>query len=398
MKLILKLILFFCLATPSFAAVVSKPVYQQLKKADSLIVKKSYSKAEKVLQQQLKRKVSRYEKAVLLRSLSSVYGAQKNYPYAIKQLKKALAIKSLPYGATQKAQLILGQFYLNNKQHDKAFALLEPWFKRNPNPKPKTAMLLANLFSQHQQYDKAIALVKKATAATANPPKAWTQLQLALGYKTKDYRAAISVLEKQLKKEPDNKAHWQQLSAAYHNAEDYSHAANIQQLAYQREFLTTEAELLELAQLFLYAQTPYKAAEFLLQQFEKKSLSKSSQTLELLGNSWLKAKEYVFAQKALESALEINKKASVYEKLAQIYSHQQNWQQAIEAFNKTSELGVFEDQGLSQLLLGITYYHLKHISEAELAFEIAILTKETEKSAQQWLNYLKKQLVVKNSD
>jgi len=389
MKLILKLILFFCLATPSFAAVVSKPVYQQLKKADSLIVKKSYSKAEKVLQQQLKRKVSRYEKAVLLRSLSSVYSAQKNYVQAIKQLKNALSIKSLPYGATQKAQLILGQFYLNNKQQDKAFALLEPWFKRNPNPKPKTAMLLANLFSQHQQYDKAIALVKKATAATANPPKAWTQLQLALGYKTKDYRAAISVLEKQLKKEPDNKAHWQQLSTAYHNAEDYSHAASIQHLAYQRGFLTTEAELLELAQLFLYAKTPYKAAEFLQQQFEKKNLVKNAETLELFGNAWLKAKEPVFAQKALESALALTPKASLYEKLGQIYSRQKNWQQAINAFNKALELGEFEAQGVSQLLLGITHYHLKDISQAEAAFEMAILDKSSATTAQQWLSFIK---------
>ena len=390
MKLILKLILFFCLATPSLAAIVSKPVYQQLKKADSLIVKKYYSKAEKVLQQQLKRKVNRYEKAVLLRSLSSVYSAQKNYVQAIKQLKNALAIKSLPYGATQKAQLTLGQIYLSNKQTDKAFALLEPWFKRNPKPKPKTAMLLANLFSQHHQYDKAMALVKKATAATTNPPKAWTQLQLALGYKTKDYRAAISVLEQQLKKEPDNKTHWQQLSTAYHNAEDYSHAASIKHLAYQRGFLTTETELLELTQLFLYAKTPHKAAKFLQQQFEKKSLIKNAKTLELLGNAWLKAKESIPAQIALESALALTPRASLYEKLGQIYSRQKKWQQAINAFNKALELGEFEEQGVSQLLLGITHYHLKDISQAEVAFETAILDKNSAKTAQQWLSYLKK--------
>jgi len=389
MKLILKLILFFCLATPSFSAVVSKPVYQQLKKADRLITKKSYSQAEKVLRQRLKKKNNRYEKAVLLRSLSSVYTAQKNYPQAIKQLNNALAIRSLPYGTTQKAQLTLGQLYLSNKQQDKAFALLEPWFKRNPNPKPKTAMLLANLFSQHQQYDKAMALVKKATAAMANPPKSWTQLQLALSYKTKDYRAAINVLEQQLKKDPDNKSHWQQLSAAYHNAEDYSHAASIQHLAYQRGFLTTEAELLELAKLFLYAKTPHKAAEFLQQQFDKKILVKNAETLELLGNAWLKAKEQVPAQKALETALAITPKASIYEKLGQIYSRQKNWQQALNAFNKALELGGFEAQGRSQLLLGITHYHLKNLTQAEADFETAILDKSSASTAQQWLSFLK---------
>jgi len=389
MKLVVNIILLCCIAIPSFAAIVSTPVYQQLKKADSLIAKKSYSQAKKLLQQRLKKHNSRYEKAVLLRSLSSVYGAQKQYYQAIKLLNHALAMKSLPYAATQKGQLTLGQFYLANKQHDKAFTILEPWFKRNPNPKPKTAMLLANLFSQHQQYNKAMALVKKAISATKKPPKAWIKLQLALGYKTKDYYAAIAVLTKLLKQDPDNKTYWQQLSAAYYNAGDYTQAANIKQLAYQRGFLATEDERLELATLWLSAKTPYKAAQFLQQEFKNKTLTKNAETLELLGNAWLKAKELIPAQKALESALALTEKASIYEKLAQIYSHQKHWQQAINVFNKALGLGVFEDEGLSQLLLGISYYYLNNISQAESAFEVAILHKESEKNARQWLSYLK---------
>ncbi|NOQ37133.1 MAG: tetratricopeptide repeat protein [Methylococcaceae bacterium] len=378
-----------CIASPSFAGTVSAPVYSQLKRADRLIAQKSYAQAEKTLQQRLKHRNSRYEKAVLLRSLSSVYGAQKLYEQAIKQLSNALAIKSLPYGATQKAQLTLGQFYLANKQQDKALTILEPWLKRNPNPKPKTAILLANLLSQHKKYDQALPLVKKAVASTTNPPKAWTELQLALGYKVKDYAAAITVLKESLKKEPDNKAYWQQLSTAYHNAENYGKAASITHLAFQRGFLKTESELIELAELFLYAKTPHKAAQFLQQQFAKKSLKENAETLELLGDAWLQAKEQAPAQKALEAALKLKEKASLYEKLAKIYSHQKNWQQALDAFHKALELGNFKLQSDSQLLLGITYYHLKDQEQAESAFEAAILDKNSAQAAQQWLNHLK---------
>lgn len=389
MKLLIKFTFLFCLTTPIFAATVSIPVYQQLKKVDQLLAKKSYSQAEKLLKQRLKQRNSRYEKAVLLRSLSSVYGRQKNYQLAIEQLNKSLRINSLPYKATQQAQLTLGQFYLANQQQDKAFALLEPWFKRNPNPKPNTAMLLANLFSQHQQYAKALTLVKKATAKQANPPKAWAKLQLALAYKLKDYLAAIIVLEKRLKKEPDNKSHWQQLSTVYYQAKNYTQAASIKHLAYQRGFLETESEIIELAKLFLYAKTPYKAALFLQQQFTKKTLPENSENLELLANAWLTAKEPAFAQKALERALALSPKTSIYEKLAHIYSHQKNWTQARVAFNKALELGEFEDHGISQLLLGITYYHLNNESQAEVAFEKAIVDNNSSATAQQWLNYLK---------
>jgi tetratricopeptide (TPR) repeat protein len=389
MNLLFKLSLLFCISTASFAAIVSKPVYLQLKKVDYLLTQKSYSVAEKLLQHALKKGRTRYEKAVLLRSLSSVYAAQKSYPAAIQQLNKALALKSLPYVATQKAQLILGQFYLANQQQDKALVLLTAWLQRNPNPQPKTAMLLANLFSQRQHYKQALALVKKATSASIDPPKAWTDLQLALSYKVKDYQAAIMVLKAQLKKEPDHKPHWQQLSTAYHNNKNYHQAASIKHLAYQRGFLETDSERIELAQLFLYANNPYQAAKFLQQQLTDKRLPENAENLALLGHAWLTAKELVLAEKTLESALKLNPTALIYENLATCYSRQKNWQSALIAFNKALVLGQFEQIGESQLLLGITHYHLKNITKAELAFEQALIHKESTVSAQKWLTYLK---------
>ncbi|MCK5872291.1 MAG: tetratricopeptide repeat protein [Methylococcales bacterium] len=374
--------------TPSVADVVSKPVYYQLKKVDQLIVKKSYEEAEKILQQELKRNKNNYEKAILLRSLASVYGAQKNYPNAIEFLNQALAVKSLPYEATQKVQLNLGQFYLANKENDKAFPILDGWYKHNPDPAPKTAILLANLYSQNKQYDKATVLVQKATSATENPPTAWTELQLALGYKTKNFRAATLVLEKKLTQKPENKDYWQQLSAAYQNAEDYTKAAAIKHLAYQRGFLNTEAELLSLAKLYLYANTPHKAAQFLEEWFLAKKLPENAQNLELLGGAWLSAKEPLAAKKYLEAALTIAPKASVYEKLAQIYASDKKWQKALETFNASLKLGVFSQQGRSQLLLGITQFHLNHRPEAESAFELASIYKETAMAAQKWLSYM----------
>ena len=383
--------LLFGFSLPILAASVSKPVYYQLKKVDELLAKKSYTKAEKTLKKRLKFRNSGYEKAVLLRSLSSVYAAQKNYVDAIVQLNKSLNLKTLPYSAAQKAHLTLGQYYLANQQQDKALVILEKWLKKNPNPKPKTAMLLANLFSQNKQYSKALPLVKKAIAATAKPPKAWMELQLALSYKTKDYSTAIAALEKLLKQQPDNKQHWQQLSTAYFNAKDYTQAASIQYLAYQRGFLESENEKVELIKLFLQAGIPQKAAQILEQEFKQKTLSENVENLELLADAWLQAKEDQQAQQVLESALKIKPNASLYEKLAQIYSRQKLWQQSQTAFMQALELGEFQQQGNSQLLLGMSYYHLQKLEQAEHAFEMAILDPATAKSAQQWLSYLKKQ-------
>jgi tetratricopeptide (TPR) repeat protein len=94
------------------------------------------------------------------------------------------------------------------------------------------------------------------------------------------------------------------------------------------------------------------------------------------------------AKKALEAALALAPKASLYEKLAQIYAGDKQWKQALESFNKALAQGNFEQKGLSQLLLGITHYHLNHKAQAQAAFELASVYPETAANAQTWLNYL----------
>ncbi|MCK4493357.1 MAG: hypothetical protein KAU26_04835, partial [Methylococcales bacterium] len=64
------------------------------------------------------------------------------------------------------------------------------------------------------------------------------------------------------------------------------------------------------------------------------------------------------------------------------------WQKALETFNASLKLGVFSQQGRSQLMLGITQFHLNNKSEAKSAFELASIYKETAAAAQKWLSYI----------
>lgn len=380
----------WCLNGTVLAAEVSKSVYYRLQKVDKLLAAKSYAAAEKSLHQGLKSRLSNYENAVLYRSLASVFAAQKNYSQAIIWAKKCLNRNALGFAAKQKLLFSLGQYYLANKQQDEAWKIFQSWNKNNPHPKPKIAIFLANIFSQKHEYVTALNLVKLAIKATAKPPKAWMQLQLALSYKAKDYSAAVMVLEKQLHSEPNNKANWRQLSDAYFNAKNYQQAASIKHLAYQRGFITSEAELIDLTKLFLQAGTPHKAAQFLQQAFTLKIVSQNKDNLELLAEAWLQAKEDLQAQDVLEQVIQIKPSAVAYEKLAQIYSRQKNWPLSVQFFLKSLKLAKFQQQGDSYLLMGISYFNLHKDKQAEDAFEQAILYPHTAVLAQQWLSYLNK--------
>ncbi len=373
-----------------FAAEVSKSVYYRLQKVDKLLAAKSYAAAEKYLHQGLKSRLSNYENAVLYRSLAAVFAAQKNYSEAIIWSKKCLKRNALGSTAKQKLLFSLGQYYLSNQQQAEAWKIFQTWNKKNSDPKPKTAMFLANIFSQQHEYTTALNLVKSAIKATSKPPQAWMQLQLALSYKVKDYTSVLMVLEQQLHAEPNNKANWQQLSDAYFNAKNYQQAASIKHLAYQRGFIVSESELIDLTKLFLQAGTPHKAAQFLQQAFTQKTVSQTKDNLELLAEAWLQAKEDLQAKTILDQVIQIKPSAVAYEKLAQIYSRQKNWQLAVQFFLKSLELDKFQQQGDSYLLMGVSYFNLRKASQAENAFEQAILYPHTAILAQQWLSYLNK--------
>jgi tetratricopeptide (TPR) repeat protein len=395
MMRLLSLVLFFFIVSSAYAeknnssATVSPSLYKKLSKAEQLISKKSYQQAEQKLKTILKGvKENSYGHAVTLRSLSSVYALTGKYTKAAQVLLNAIRLDVLPDKQQQQAILNLGRLYMAAEQHAKAIQTLEPWLANNANPDTQISALIANAYTQLKQYRKALPYIKKAIAGSKKPAESWLQLNLALYYELENYSPASKMLVRLIQRYPDKKTYWNQLSSVYQQLKHYKKAVSIKHLAYKKGFITSEKELLDLANLFLYVDSPYKAANLLKQELSTKRIKSHSKNWEKLAQAWQMAKEFDQAIKAFETASNLNDKGQLYQQLGQIYVTQTKWKLAINSLNKALAKGSLKNTGTTYILLGMSHYELNNMMQAKKYFSKASHYQKNKKSALQWLNYI----------
>ena len=275
------------------------------------------------------------------------------------------------------------------EQYSKAVKTLEPWLVKNSNPDVQINVLLANAYAQLKQFRKALPHIKRAIARSKKPQESWYQLNLAIYFELENYSAAAGVLKSLVRLYPDKKAYWHQLSSVYQQLKQYKKAVSIKHLAYQKGFISSEKDVLELVNLFLYVGSPYKAAKVLTEGIKYKKIKSNSKNWETLAYAWRMAKEFDSAVKALETASKLNDKGSLYQQLGQIYVEQEKWSQAITSLNKAIGKGGLKNTGSTYLLLGMSYYEMKQLKLAKKSFIKAAQFSKNKKAARQWLEYIK---------
>lgn len=384
-----------CILAPSLYAeekstTISPWVYKQLSKAEGLIAKQAYPQARQKIQKILPElDKNSYEKAITLRSLASVYALENQYQKAAKSLEQAIATKALSEEQNQEALLNLGQLYMATEQYQKAVNKLNPWLKQHPDTKEtQVRILLANAYAQLKQYRKALPYIEYVIKHAKKPKESWLQLNLALHYELENYSAAAAVLRQLVAQYPDKKDYWQQLASMYQQLQQASKALTIKHLAYKKGFIKSEAELLQLFNLFLYTKQPYQAANLLNKELDRQGVKQTAAHWELLANAWTRAREYKKAINALEQASLLHEKGKLYLQLGRIHVEQELWQAAITAINKALKKGGLKQTGEAYILLGMSYYETQQLKPAEQAFKKAQKYSKTKKSAGQWLNYI----------
>ena len=383
-----------CILTPPLYAekstTISPWLYKQLSKSEKLIGKQSYPQARKKLQKILPElDKNSYEQAITLRSLASVYALENQYQKSAKLLEQALATNALTEQQHQEALLNLGQLYMATEQYQKAVNKLNPWLKQHPETKEnQVRILLANAYAQLKQYRKALPYIEHVIKHSKKPKESWLQLNLALYYELENYSAAAGVLRKLVAQYPDKKDYWQQLASIYQQLQQASKALTIKHLAYQKGFIKSETEILQLFNLFLYNKQPYQAANLINKELDRKSVKQTAANWELLANAWTRAREYKKAINALEKASLLHQKGELYLQLGRIHVEQELWQAAITAINQALKKGGLKQTGEAYILLGMSYYETQQLKPAKRAFKKAQKYRKTKKSAGQWLNYI----------
>jgi len=377
---------------------LTEKTYKSLNGAQELMEAEKYSQAESKLKDLLKQlKTGSYEMAVVQQTLGYLYSSQENYFQATKLFKQALDSKALPEKVSHNLKYNLGQLLLADDHYKEGITLLEQWLKAESSPPNSAYVLLASAYYRVKNYNKTIEHIRIAIKSDKPSKEAWYQILLSAHLELKQYKSAIKVLESLIPRYPYKKPYWTQLSALYLQQNKEFTGLAVKMLA-QRLELGDGKVLVNMANMYRYLHVPYKSAQLLSEGMKNGIIEADLDNLTSLAESWLAAKEAEKAVIILEKASKIDETGESDLKYGRVLFGLEKWKQASEPLTNSMQKLKGKQIGAASLLLGMTQFHLKNLSEAKVYFSKAISYENERSQAGQWLRHVDAQLKAENKD
>jgi len=367
---------------------------KRLLEAQELLQNEQYAEARAVLDSFNQEKLNPYERAVVNQMTGYSWANEGNFEEAGKSLAKAMEEEALPPGQMLNTRYNLAQIYLMLEQYDNAVEQFQLWFDLTESPTPTAYYALASAYYQAAREEEAVEPAEQAVFLAEEPKESWLQLLVALYLDRKRYEDALPLIEQLVTRFP-KKTYWVQLAAVFFALERDRESFAAQELAYAQGLLESDRELRRLAQMYLYNDLPYRAALVLEEGLEDGNVEPDQDAYQILGNSWLAAREFEKAVGPLEKAAALGEDGELWLRLGQVHVQREEWTEAVESVQNALEKGL--DKGgpntpcHAYLLIGIARYNQKRIGAARSAVSRALRCEKTSEMATRWLSFLERE-------
>jgi hypothetical protein len=378
-----------------------------LLKARELLMEQKYKESDEVLARLNLKRLNNYERALVLRNQGyNAYGlataqadGKGDVGPAIRLLRAAIAENILPKQDVSDIRFQIAQMQMSQQSYEEAIATLNEWFANEPKPSAAAYFALAVANYQLKNLDAALEPAKKAVELAGTPQQGWLQLLLAIHLTKEDYAAATPVLVELISTYPEvGKGYWIQLSTLYGVQKDIPRALAVMQLAYRKKLLDEDTNVRKLAQLLQSEEIPIRSVKVLEQGFAQKILKEESASYEMLGNSWILARETSKAEPALQRAAELAPKGDIYVRLGQVRLLKEDYEGAKSALKNALAKGGLDDPGAVELLLGITYYNAGQLGEARSWFAKSRRSEKSRPTSDAWLKHIDDELAKQSGE
>ena len=385
---------------------MKKPTFDRLTAAQEAIELKDYATADIQLREALAdEKTNEYERASVWMTYAYLYAEQENYNGAIEAFQNAISLSNpmegigLPQGQVISTKYNLGQLYMVVERYQDAINILEEWRREAETVNAAALVLLANAYFQIEQFRTAIPLVIEAIDKESEPREQWYQLLLAAYFELEDYVAGADLLEVMVDLFSTKKTYFLQLAALYGELgrDDESFAMLV--MADKQGFLTEEAELVRMARLYMFQETPIKAAEIMNRGFTSKTIERDPENLEVLANAYFNSREFAKAIPPLKEAADRSEEGKLSYRLGQAYLQDEKWTDAEKALGASlDKKGLSkEDEGMIWMLIGITQLERERFTAARRSMQRSATYKNTKSDAEKWIRFLNQKIATAGS-
>lgn len=374
---------------------MSEKTYKKLAEAQELADAEDYSGARRILDElKASPKLSPYEQAQLYNFYGFIYYAQEDYKNSIASYQKVLEQAEIPQGLRDQTLYTLAQLYFTTENWQRAIELVNQWLATATNPGPEPYILLGSAYYSLERWQDMIPPIETAMRIArdrdAQVKEQWYLLLRAAYYEMDNFQKVKDILEILVVNWP-KKEYWTQLSAMYGELKSERKQLAAYESAYDQGLLIRSNELVQLAQLFLQAQVPYKASRVLEKGFEADVIEKNASNYRLLANALQLAAEDRKAIPALKTAAGMSDDGQLYVRLANSYLNVSEFESCIESAQRGLDKGGLRREDNAYIVLGMCLFEKDQYEQAKKAFRSAARDKRSAKTANQWIQFIERE-------
>jgi tetratricopeptide (TPR) repeat protein len=374
------------------AQAVSKEVYDKIQKAQEQVDAKDYQGALRAMNSLYNPdKLTEYEQANVLNYIGFIYYNMEDIPNAIKTYEKMVSIPSLEPQMAKQTIYTLAQLYTMEENYQKALQTLDRWFALETNPAPEPFILKAQNLYQLARYKDMIEPVQNAMRVARERDKPvkedWYVLLNFEYFQEENYREVRDIQKILLENWPKAR-YWFSLAGAYTELGEDNNLIAAYGAAHDQGMLEKESELVTMAQLYMQAEVPYKAAQLLEKEMQAGRVSKNAKNYRLLSQAWMLSMEDERAVPALLEAAKLSDDGELDVRLGNTYLNLGKYQDCIDAVQAGLRKGGLKNTDNAQISLGMCLYNERRYQAAIEAFREAGKTPRSRKVSQQWISVI----------
>jgi tetratricopeptide (TPR) repeat protein len=375
------------ISTNSYASSISPNLDKRIARITKHLADNKHEKALARLEPLLKyADANTYQGALIHQIAGYAYLGLGKHDVAIDHFRTCVDKNKLPDQLTQNIQYILAQLYLSTSQHEKAEEQYRKWASSANPMKASEYALGGYIFISRKKYSDAEKYLIKATKHDSENTESWLNLLLYVYYETKQYNKARDILSRLILQKPAKADYWRRLSDIYYELGDISGSLAVMQIADQNNLLSQESDYLKLAALLSEQNLPYNTGSLIENSLKNEKLPNTPPLISTLFNAYSSARERYQAIELLTKYSSAEQHPLLFIDAAYQYMTDEEWEKAEKLL-----LQVYEsDPALpdTHLAMGIINIKQKAYKEAKTWLDKAMLSKQTNKAAIEWSNYL----------
>lgn len=373
------------------AQAVSKEVYDKIQGAQEQVDAKDYQGALRTLNDLRQRKLTEYELTNVLNYIGFVYYNMEDTQKAIATYKELLQVPSLEEQMRKQTIYTMAQLSTMEEQYAEALKYLDQWFGLETNPGPEPYILYAQNLYQVDRYKDMVKPIETAMEVARNRNVAikedWYVLLNFAYFQQEDF-AKVRDIHKILLQNWPKKRYWFTLAGAFTELNQERNLVASYDILHTQELLTTENELVTMAQLYMQHEVPYKAATLLEAEMESGRIEKNAKNYRLLSQAWSLAMEDEKAIPALQQAARMDRDGELYLRLANTHLNLGEYEECVEAAREGLNVGDLKNPDHAQISLGMCLYNLKRYEDAITAFRAAGRAERSQNMSRQWIDVI----------